>query len=330
MKFWETFVSLPRPSAPGAFIVEPGAKRFRVARTFEDHAALLVEFPKDGGSSVPRRLATLSYSPPTLLDLTTSDGRHHTARLAVLECRDPDPLLSSYFLRVVSAVLVDEAIAQDEVAFESALDALATLFRTLQRPGLRPLQGLWAELAIILWAADPIAALTGWHSSPRALYDFSAGSFRLEVKATQRPVREHTFLLDQLGSQSPGATLIASFMLHEAEDGASVFDLVEGIVTRIGGLHGPAARLEAIVAESVGNCWREANDVRFSLSGARLALQMYLASDVPTIPQPLPPAIKEVRYTVDLSTVEALPLARARALGDLFARLLPGEAPPAQ
>jgi len=256
-----------------------------------------------------------------MVDLSSGDGAHHRVNLAVLECRTTDPELGEYFFRMVRAVLLDNPNTTTEQGFESALDALVTLFRALERTGTTTIQGLWAELAIILWSKDPLAALSSWHSSPRALHDFSAGSFRLEVKSSSRRLREHQFALDQLATLGEGVTLVASLLLDETNDGSSVPDLVKAIATRIGSES--AARLETIVADSLGNAWRDAIDIRFSVDGALTSLRLYPAERIPSLPQPIPPEVKDVHFTVDLSGTAPLDLADARGRGQLFEKLLP-------
>lgn len=323
MGLWKIYGGLPAPSQRGRYSVGPGEKSYRVGRSFDSYPAMMFSFPTGGGSSAPRHLANLTYEPPARVELSSSSGVREVARLAILECRTTDPQLCAYFFRIVESVFLHADATATEDRFEAALDALVKLFRALERPGLRPLEGLWAELAIVAWSADPSAALSSWHSSPRALHDFSAGSYRLEVKATQKSLREHTFLLDQLASFHPGVTLVASVMLRETFDGASVFDLIE--MLRAGLAPEPIRRLETIVAESVGEGWRDAEDVRFSIESARRSLRVYPATAIPTIPQPLPPEIKEVRFLVDLSDVDPLDMVQARALGPLFGLLLPPE-----
>jgi Putative PD-(D/E)XK family member, (DUF4420) len=325
MSLFRRFAALPRPPVPGVYSCDVGTERFRVARSYDNHPAVLIEFADGGGTSTPRRLDIVSYSPPSPVDFTNSGGNHYSTRLAILECRTSDSTLGAYFFRIVAPLLLDNLETVDESGFEKGLDALVTLFRSLQRPGARTVQGLWAELAMVAWSANPAAALSSWHSSPRALHDFSAGIFRLEVKGTMRELREHTFALDQLSSLTQGETLIASLLLRESEDGATVFDLIESIERRVGSLHGPAARLETIVAESLGSSWREAAEMRFSLDDARRDLLLYKAEDIPTVPQPLPPAVKDVRFVVDLSAVPDVDLRDARALGAALADILPAD-----
>lgn len=327
MSLWDRFRGLPQSSCVGSYTVEPRRSWFRVARSFEGNPTVLIDFADMGfrGLAATRRLANISYQPPTMVELRSADGANHRARLAILECHTEDPELGAYFFRITDSILVESEVPVTEAAFENALDALITLFRALQRPKSRTVQGLWTELALILWSTNPGDAISSWHSGPHALHDFAAGSFRLEVKSTVGALREHSFLLDQLSTAPDGCTLIASVMLEDTSDGASVFDLIDAIVVRLGRAREATARLEVIVAESLGRDWRDARDQQFAVSSARRSLKIYAAADVPRVPQPLPPEVKDVRFVVDLSAVPDVSLAAARSLGEPFASILPGD-----
>lgn len=317
----EAFAALPKPSTVGSYAAEPArGQRCRVGRSAEGHPAVLIAFKHEVGSTAIR-LATLDYRPPA--EVEVFGGGAARARLAILECKTTDPQLIGYFFRVVDAVVFRDARTEDEAIFASALDAIVTLFRALQRPGMRTVQGLWTELAIILWSSNPATAASAWHSNIHGLHDFSAGSFRLEVKSTLKDLREHSFMLDQLSSMSPGITLIASVLLVEESGGTSVMGLVEMIRARIVGATDVERRIEVIVGESLGQSWKEADAIRFDLESARESLRIYAADKVPTIPQPLPVGVKDVRFTADLSDVEWLETSAARGISNLYADLLP-------
>jgi putative PD-(D/E)XK family protein DUF4420 len=317
-----TFRLLPRPARPGTYAVGQSTDQvYRVGRSFSDHAVILIAFEAAGGASAPRRLANISYSPPTSVEIIGPEGDTRPSRMAILECMSDDTQLAAYFFRVVSSVLLDPALRADEAAFDRALDALVALFRAIQRPGTQSVQGLWAELAMIAWSNAPGMALSAWHSVSNALHDFSAGNDRLEVKSTTRALREHTFRLEQLSRHAGGRTLIASFILEESNDGATIDDLVAVIANRTGS--GEALRrLEVIVAESIGADWREAQTQRFDVDAARRELRFYPAEKVPTIAGPIPPEIKDVRFVADLSTCIPLDSTTARGMGSLFQALL--------
>jgi len=325
---WDIYRTLPAPTAPHRYSVALSARGFRVGRSVEGFAAILIAVPP-GSSTSPRRLVNLWYAPPAQLDLVGEAGARETACLAVLECRTADSSLCEYFLRVVDAVLVSGDMFCDGDEVERALDRLVSLFRCLSKPGVRTVEGLWGELAMISWASDPAIAVAAWHSEPRALYDFSGHTDRLEVKSTLKKVREHSFNVDQTASADDGTTLVASLMLTAGEHGTSIFQLVETIGERLGGASEVRSRLEAIVIETLGEGWRDAGVVRFLLEPARASLRLYDARTIPRIRCPLPPEIKEIRYVADLSTTPSLGIDMARRRGLVFDGMMPGDAAPA-
>lgn len=323
MDLFAIYAALPRPSQPGSFSAERSDGNVRVARSFDGHPAILIAFQSASGEGVARRLAMLAYHPPASVDVVATDGHHSAGEVAILECTTSESELASYFFQVVTSILLPETQAGDEARFESALDAVISLFRALQKPGVRTTQGLWAELAVIAWSRRPLETLTAWHSSPRALHDFAAGSMRLEVKSTSLELREHTFLLEQLATRHGGTTLVASLILEEERGGTSVMDLVTEIRRRVGGQAEPTRRLEAIVAESVGIALVELEGHRYDLDAARRSVLLYPAEAIPTIPEPLPTEVRHVQFTVDLSTTTPVSIEDGRRRGPFFEAILP-------
>ncbi len=330
MDFWKLFQALPRPSSAAAFTIDNSTSRVRIARSFANHPALMIAVVDDDHNLTPRRLANLTFTPPTEMLVARTDGSVEHARFAVLECIAEDPELGRYFCRVLSAFFAEGDVltsgASMTAELERVLDGIASLFRSLRRPGKTTVQGLWAELAIIRWASAPERAISAWHSEVTQLHDFGVGAFRLEVKSTEKRLREHFFRLDQLSSATAGATIVASLMLQRSSHGPSVLELVTDIVSLVG--HEAAMRLETIVADSLGEAWRDAetDDVRFDLDATKATLQCYRVDDIPQVPQPLPSGIKHVSFSSDLSASPSLPLADARALAPFYNDLLPPEA----
>lgn len=330
MDFWTLFQALPKPSSAAAFTIDNSTSSVRIARSFANHPALIIALPDNGHSFPPRRLANLTFTPPTEMLVARTDGSVEQARFAVLECVAEDPELWRYFCRVLSAFFVESDVPASgssmAAELERVLDGIAALFRSLRRPGKNTVQGLWAELAVIRWASAPEDAISAWHSEVTQLHDFALGAFRLEVKSTEKRLREHFFRLDQLSSATAGATIIASLMLHRSAHGPSVFEMVTDIAALVG--HEAAMRLETIVADSLGEAWRDADtdDLRFDLDATKATLRCYRVDDIPQVSQPLPSGVKSVSFSSDLSVSPCLPLADARALAPMFADLLPSEA----
>lgn len=321
MSLYDRFVALPRPGEELGFCVEKTDAPWRVGKSFLGHPALLFAFETNEPLSPPRRLTNICYRPPAVVEILGGDGTTREARVAVLECLSLDRDLCSYFFRIVSTILLEGATSGQN-AFERSLDALIALFRKLERPSTSSVQGLWAELALILWSAEPVTAVSSWHSDPRQLHDFSAGSFRVEVKGTTKDLREHSFSLDQIAVLTPGCTLIVSVMLQEQGNGQTIFELLEAIKSRLPH-HDQTRRLETIVVETLGASWRDAAALRFGVGNARQSLRIFRADAIPTVPQPLPAEVKNVRFDVDLSGLTHLALNDARALGPLFSSILP-------
>jgi len=319
----DAFQSLARPHTEGAFGVgEPVCPGCRLAVTFEGHLALLIDVTRTGTSN-PRRFENLVYDPPRPLEVFSAGGTKRVEHFATLVCRTMDEGLQAAFLRMVVALLGTAAEKLTEGELETRLEELVNLFRALGRPATQTIQGLWCELAVVLWSTDPREALAGWHSSPRALHDFAAGPDRLEVKSCSTGMREHALRLEQLQEAPGGRTLIASVVLSEADDGATIGDLCRAVVERVSDDAELKRRLETIVTQSLGRDWREAATRRFDLHDARQYLRFYDVRDVPTVPQPVPVEVKHVHFTVDLSTTEPLPFATARQLGSFFQKILP-------
>lgn len=317
---YETFAALPGPTKNGSYTVETSNNWSRVGRSHDGHPVLLMRFSRELANPDRRVLSVIEYRPPMDVEVVGATG---TTRLALLECKTTDVQLQSYFFRIAQTLIFDDPSTEDEQAFTKALDRLISLFRAIQKPGTRSVQGVWAELALIRMAPNIQDAVLAWHSNPHELYDFSNGSVRLEVKSTAKPFREHEFILDQLGSVDPGMTLVASMLLREDPDGASIVDLMNDLRTITRDMPGIHERLLGIVGESLGQGWLTANAVKFSLDGARGDLRVFSGDQIPTIPQPLPIGITDVRFTVKLDGMPSLGLAEARKMAALYAAILP-------
>lgn len=320
----EAFQQLAVPSTPGAFglgaEVCPGC---RIAISHEGHLALAVAV-EPTGASTKRRFENLSYDPPRMLRVFSGDASREES-LATLVCRTKDAGLEDAFLRIAIALLDSPPGALSERDLEHRLDELVSLFRALGMPATQTIQGLWAELAIILWSSDVSAALAAWHSSPRALHDFASGADRLEVKSCGSGLREHALRLEQLHEAPGGRTLFASIVVTPDDEGETVSDLASRIRERVGDAPELLRRLETIVTRSLGRDWRDAAKERFSEADARRELGIYEASRIPSVPGPLPVEVKHVSFTVDLSTTPALTTAEARAVSPFFAQVFAAE-----
>lgn len=323
MSLREVFSALPVPDLVGSYYAHPIDRQYSVARAHDGSPAIFLNLDAPQQSHTARRLANLRFEPARQVSILGGSGQVRLAQVAVLECTALEPGLVDHFFRLFSAMLLGPDGRLNQHAFEESLDALITLFRALSRPGTRTVQGLWGELAILVWSAEPAQAVSSWHSNPQAIHDFSAGLDRFEVKTTTRGLREHTFRLEQLATQGCGQTVIASMMLEERRDGCSVPDLSELLGARLGAGSETMRRVERVIVESLGSAWKEADQVRYDLASARASLLVFPADRIPCVALPIPPQVKEVHLLIDLSSTDAVPVADLRSAGGLFAAVLP-------
>lgn len=325
MSSLDDFRALAHPKEEGAYrlggSVCPGC---RIARSHEGHLALLIDVVRTG-TSTPRHFENLRYEPPHALEVVGARGKKRVEHLASLVCRTTESDLQAAFLRIAVALFNTRAVQLSEAELETRLDEFVVLFRALAHPANQTIQGLWCELAVVAWSRDVRIALASWHSHPTALHDFASGADRFEVKSCATGMREHALRLEQLHEAPGGRTLFASLIVQESDDGHSVADLCDVVLGRMDGDIELARRLETVVTQALGRQWRDAATRRFALEDARRGMRIYAAKDVPSVPQPIPPEVKQVHFVVDLSTTSAVTLARARKYSVFFKGILPGD-----
>jgi len=229
----------------------------RLAKTDEGALAIAIRVAKTG-SSARRQLENLTYLPPRKLEVSGAHGVR-IEELALLVCRTHDAHLQDAFLRIATSVLGGDESQLTERELDARIDDLVRLFRALGKPAKQTVQGLWAELAVIIWSAEPRRAVTHWHSSARAQHDFDGGADRLEVKSCGTGLREHAVRLDRLRAMPDGRTLFASVLVGEEAGGVSVSGLVEAIMSRVENRAEVRRRLQTIITQSLGSDWREAD-----------------------------------------------------------------------
>ena len=281
----------------------PGWPRYYVARDSDNRPAILIE-PVD---NIPLRLRAdidlrhVSYLARANCEVKTRTGIT-TSLLCVLRCMSSHPDLCRLFLHVMDSwiVAVGKDPQQDQVS--SGVDRLVELFHGLGSPTVEEVKGMWGELAIIAASNDPKVLLTAWHLRPREVHDFAAGNHRIEVK-TSSGIHVHSFSLHQLTPPANCVLVVASMLLAEQVDGASILDLTAMIKNRVE-LPGLRLRLDEVVASTLGQDWLRASSVRFSRERALESLRWYDGSRLPRIrAEHVPPEVSEVRFRVDLSSV---------------------------
>lgn len=288
--------NLTEPTDSKQWTASKVSGRGRVARTIDGGAALLFSIDEEMPPSLHRlRTSHVEYTRCRELSIRT-DGVAEHGRYAVLHCTGLDTELVRHFLRV-AATLPDNATSGE---LEEAILQLFELFRSLGHRGTHTVQGIWAETFVAAYAADPGLLVAAWHSDPDDLHDFVGNGYQLEVKSSARDLREHEFSLEQL-ERSPSTTIVVSLLLDVDDIGASVFDLLRSLTSRLP--LGLARRAEVIVSKALGDLWREADEIRFSVPSALSNLQIFGAEAIPRPPGPMPETVSQVKFRSDLSAL---------------------------
>ncbi|MDQ7839240.1 MAG: PD-(D/E)XK motif protein [Thermodesulfobacteriota bacterium] len=308
----EHFIAMPIPSRLGVFIAKD-AKR--------NPALLLSVSDKENLRPLPITLEHIVADHGVECKIQEPDETTHQGVFSIIRCVNAERMLKEYFLRVLMPIIQEMNTKLTYQDISCAVKTLMELFRLINTPGRKTIQGLWAELYLILKASNPDFLAQAWHSTAGDRYDFNAGSERIEVKSTTRSLRIHSFSFEQLNPPDKTKVLIASMCVEEAGIGMSVFDIVDEIRAKLGNNIRLAGRIDEVVASTLGNAWRQAGDVKFDLEVAESSLRFFDSMAVPAIRGNLPEGVSNLRFKADLSHTESIELRGLEGKGELFRAL---------
>lgn len=323
------FASLPVPRVSGglpsfATAVMPGGVH-RVGKDPSGAAALLIATPHDGSGtrSIPLELQHLVVQYDVRCLVWHEDGSSKEAIFTLIRCREPDRILTGYFLRVIESMVPLLGANPSEAHVRELVGHLAELFRALQMPPRKTVQGLWAELFVIAEAASAEELVAAWHISPSEPFDFSHLSQRIEVKSTAGPVRQHHFSLQQVSPPAGTRAIVVSLLVERAGGGVSVAGLATRIRSRLGASADLMLRAEQVVAASLGQDWRVGLQESFDSERAAESLAFFWEESVPCVSRDLPRGVTDVRFCSDLTNVVPIDSRDLHEAGGIFRAALP-------
>lgn len=319
----ELYRSLPKiTGSDDCYAVQPVGtrERYRIGSDPAGNPALLIatEPPNRGESALPVEFSNLSFRPRCQCRVKLDRSPEAIQTLAVLKCATDDSALREYFLRSLSGaldVLPDIPTEQNVV---EAVSKLVELFRALEAPPRKSLQGLWCELFLISRSAHIRQAALAWHSDPSALFDFTAGTKRVEVKSAVGGIRQHHFSLQQLTPPRGIDAVVASFLLDESGSGLSIAALWDDVAYRRELTADVKNRLLHVLTLGLGRDWRRANRIAFNPDTALRDLRLYDAAAIPKVSPSIPVEVSKVHFCSELTDVTAISPATAARRGGLF------------
>jgi hypothetical protein len=303
----------------------------------EQAAGAILGKDREGRPAILLQVAAGETSKRPVLNLTHLLVRHNATCIGVAErvqsalptkvtlirCKSSDRVLQQHFLQIVAVMLQDFTTLPTSERVDSFIRKLAQLFRALERPALRTIQGLWSELFVMARSQEPLTMLRAWHRSPYATVDFSDGAQRLEVKSFREPPRSHTFSLAQLSPPKAATIVVASIQAVPEAGGATIHDLLQELRAIVGHDDEAATHLEETAAACLGDGWREALREGFDVERAADTLSFYASGAIPSVATPLPDAVSNVHFDALMTGVLPLGVAELGNLGTLFAATAP-------
>lgn len=289
----------------------------------DPYLLLAVKAPETAFGPTTIRLEHLIVQHGVRCRIAHPDDGHDEGVFTIIGCLNGSRALHAYFFRIMESLLplVEAQASAEQVS--SSIQHLVELFNRLTQPPRKPVQGLWAELLLIAASTNIEAMMDAWHPSQELLYDFNAGSKRIEVKSATSRIRRHHFRLEQLHPPQGTDLLIASFLVEPSGAGVSIASLMQQIRSPLASRPDLVQRLELMVASTLGDGWRRGMDARFDHELATESLCFYRPENIPRLGREIPPHVSEVRFLADLTdaaTVESRAISEA---GGLFAATLP-------
>lgn len=234
--------------------------------------------------------------------------------VAIVQTKGLSVSLESQFLDVIAVLLPGiEGLDADKAA--RFIHELIDLFRALEQPERKAIQGLWGELVVMHQASDPEFLATSWHATPGDKYDFAYAAERIEVK-TSSHLRHHRFSLEQLSPPDPIKVIVASMIVTVDRRGTTCEDVIDLISTRIAAP--TRAQILRKVIQALGTQWANAARDGFNLANALSSLKWYCAQAVPRVVD-APGGVSEVKFISNLDLAEEAPRDSLARQGQLAA-----------
>lgn len=297
----------------------PGYENYRLAKDSSGSPCLLLRHAAAAIPTSPIRLQNLivSYGVPCLI--TRPDSQQEEGTFTIVKCSNVDPSLFPHFLRILSPIIVTLGATPTAAAVRRAISGLVDLFQSLTMPAKKSVQGLWAELFVIRNSGNPIEVAGAWHGAPDEHVDFVSGRHRIEVKSSSTRTRVHHFSMLQLTPPAQARLVVASVFVENIGGGVSLGQLTEEIRTMLTSDPGLLARFDAVFYATLGASWTEAMEERFDSELASESLQFIDSVHVPKIDGSIPSAVRDVRFTSDISGVAIMSQESLITAGGLFA-----------
>lgn len=299
---WERFYRLPI-SEEGTAVdaIECGESNSHLLiKGSGGEPVLLVRALPRTRSRAPIKLKHVSITFDLTCEVRDSSNELSTGNFTRFSCSPASSNLHRYFIDILIAATINRQQPATESEVDECIDAVLDLFRRFSAPPRTTVVGLWGELAVIYASKRIETFVEAWHNNLCETFDFCVDGIRLEVKTTEKKIRQHDFSLHQV--QSPRKDdFVASLLISRSASGVSVFALLDKICEGV-----PLSLREkmlCIVLETLGDDAEMADSDRFDLSHAIQSVCFLSAELVPSpsVSSEFTNVVTNVRFRADIS-----------------------------
>jgi hypothetical protein len=286
----------PRPNEISAVPI-PWAPGSRVGKKHSGNVCLLVQTTGTAEPIRPDvRLQNLSVQRRVKCLIARPDGARESMTGVLVTCSSESEDLRRFFLDLFDRFLRSVGSSPSEQDVDRWIEQASRLFAELEAPPASEVRGLWGELLVIASVVNSGNLVRRWHDDAMDRFDFSAGSFALEVKTCRDDERVHQFSLKQLRPVSSIEVVVASVLVQTDPTGSSVIDLLAEIDTKV---TDPALRekLHRIAFRLGARALSEGNQ-RFDRHIALRSIRWINAMEIPAVSERLADEILDVQLKV--------------------------------
>lgn len=223
---------------------------------------------------------------------------------SVITLKTQNQTFQEYFIRVFADLL-----SGDIINIESLYDKILNLFNLFTVNKIvskQTIQGLYAELLIILASDDKEFFIKAWHVNKSSLYDFSLNtSSYLEVKSTNRTDRIHKFSNQQIQFLKKQDSYVISIMVQESDLGSNIIDLSDRIRVQLSTISSKL-KLDKLILETINNSIDIVEDTKFDMQYSFDSIKVYKIGIVPNIDRRnIPTEITSLKYDVNFEEIKS-------------------------
>ncbi|RZK44762.1 MAG: PD-(D/E)XK motif protein [Hymenobacter sp.] len=270
----------------------------RLARYPSGEAALFIAVDQNTNYP-PSETEYLTISHGVGAEISTEDNSNKSY-FSIIKCKSIDFIPT--FLNVSTFFIDEIGVYSTPKYVVDKVQQLAELFKALQSPPKKSIQGLWAEL-IVIYCSDKCSTLVeAWRGSDSERYDFSLNDERLEVKSTDGQTRSHYFSLPQIRPGSAIKIVIASLFVNPSANGLSLRELKERILLKIANEPSLCFKVDKVVFDTLGSAYEVGLSTKYDFNEAVSSLMFYSAEEIPSVSPLLPNTVTEVRFKADLTS----------------------------